>query len=127
MKKIVLAYLVAILSCGVSLAVQTSSADSVSPSSQGSFSEASRSPQVCVFSLTSYSGTINSLGNSGSFKVGLSCAQDVDVNATVTLYIDKEPVSSMVVTIKAGETYSKDEHFKISSSYSGKSYKLDVI
>lgn len=85
----------------------------------------SYSPQVCQFSLTSYSGTIER-GNTSNFKVGLSCPQEADVRATVIVFIDDEYVASKVVTVKAGKDYSDIVYISAGSSYNGKRYKLVV-
>lgn len=84
------------------------------------------SPQVCQFSLTSYSGTIDGGGNTGSFKVGLSCPQEEDVRATVVVFIDNEHAASKVVTVKAGQDYSETVYINTGASNSGKRYKLVV-
>lgn len=83
------------------------------------------SPEVCQFSLTSYSGTISS-DYTGRFKVGLSCPQEMDVRATVVVLINNEHVASQVVTIKAGNDYSESISIKVGSSYNGERYKLVV-
>lgn len=83
------------------------------------------SPQVCQFSLTSYTGTISN-GGTDRFQVGLSCPQENDVRATVVLFIDKEYVASKVVTIKAGKDYSEPLYIQVGASYNGKRYRLVV-
>lgn len=88
-------------------------------------SESASSFLVCKFSLTDYSGTINS-GKTDNFKVGLSCPQGIDVRATVGVYIDGKRVASKVVTIPAGEDYSDDKYIQVGSDYNGMSYELDV-
>ena len=88
-------------------------------------SESSYSPQVCQFSLTSYTGTISSSGYTGSFKVGVSCPQDTDQRATVVVYIDDQPVASQVVVVPAGKDYSTSTEIEV-SGYAGKRYHLLV-
>lgn len=88
-------------------------------------SESSYSPQVCQFSLTSYTGTISSGGYTDSFQVGVSCPQDTDARATVVVYIDDQPVASKVVVVPAGRDYSASTSIKV-SGYAGKRYRLLV-
>lgn len=83
------------------------------------------SPEVCQFSLTSYSGTIHS-GNTDNFNVGLSCPQEKDVRATVIVFINNEHAASKVVTIKAGKDYSESIFINVGHSYNGERYKLVV-
>lgn len=87
-------------------------------------SETSYSPQVCQFSLTSYSGTINS-GSTDSFQVGLSCPQNTDARATVVVFIDGQTVASKVVVVPAGKDYSAPTSINV-SGYNGKQYRLIV-
>ena len=82
--------------------------------------------QVCKFSVSKTSGTINTQGHSGSFTVLLSCEQAEDINATVTLWIDGEAVANMVVKVSKGKTESSLQSFSSLSDYEGKSYKLTV-
>lgn len=91
-----------------------------------SSSETGYSPQVCQFSLTSYSGTISSAGNTKDFKVGLSCPQQEDVRATVVVFINGEHVGSKVVTVKAGKDYSESVSINVGTEYYQKQYKLVV-
>lgn len=84
------------------------------------------SPEFCQFSLTSYTGTINSSGNTGDFKVGLSCPQECDVRATVVVFINDEHIASKVVTIKAGKEYSSIVSIFVGDSYRNERYKLVV-
>ncbi|MDE6283934.1 MAG: hypothetical protein K2L97_08105 [Muribaculaceae bacterium] len=91
-----------------------------------SYSVMADSPQVCQFSLTSYSGIINNSGNTGSFQVGLSCPQTEDVRATVVVLINNEHVASKVVSIKAGKDYSNDVYINVGTGYYGERYKLVV-
>lgn len=88
--------------------------------------EVSYSPQVCQFSLSKYSGIINSAGNTDSFKVGLSCPQEENVRATVVVFIDNEHVASKVVTIPARNDYSSDVYITVGTEHNGKRYKLVV-
>ena len=88
-------------------------------------SESSYSPQVCQFSLTSYTGTIDSSEFTGSFQVGVSCPQDTDQRATVVVYIDDQPVASRVVVVPAGKDYSISTRIKV-RGYAGKQYRLLV-
>ena len=83
------------------------------------------SPQVCQFSLTSYSGTINA-ASTDPFQVGLSCPQEGDVRATVVVFINGEHVASKVVTVKAGKDYSDSVFINVGHSYNGQRYKLVV-
>lgn len=85
----------------------------------------SYSPEICQFSLTSYSGTISS-GSTSTFKVGLSCPQDKDVRATVVVFIDGEHIASKVVTIKAGNDYSESVSINVGVSHNGERYRLVV-
>lgn len=91
-------------------------------------SEAStyNSPQVCQFSLTSYTGTIDKWGDTGYFKVGLTCPQESDVRATVIVFINNEHAASKVVTIKAGKDYSESVKISVGKSFEGQRYKLVV-
>lgn len=87
-------------------------------------SESSYSPQVCQFSLTSYTGTITG-GSTDWFRVGVSCPQDTDQRATVVAYIDDQPVASKVVVVPAGKDYSDSTYIEV-SGYAGKRYRLLV-
>ena len=120
MKKLFLASLATLLCCGMVVANEMPS-----PSQTTSEASASDSPLVCQFSLTSYSGTINS-GNTNTFQVGLSCPQQSDVRATVVVVIDNELVASKVVTIKAGNDYSDPVYISVGHSYNGQKYQLGV-
>ena len=88
-------------------------------------SESASSFLVCQFSLTDYSGKIES-GKTGTFKVGLSCPQEKDVRASVGVYIDGKIVASKVVTIPAGEDYSNSISINVGNEYNGMSYELGV-
>lgn len=88
-------------------------------------SHTSNSPQVCQFSLSHYTGTINS-SCTGAFTVGLSCPQETDAYATVVVVIEGELVASEVVKVPAGNTKSARTSINVGSSYNGKSYKLGV-
>lgn len=83
-------------------------------------------PQVCKFSVSSTTGTISSDGKSSEFSVLLSCEQDEDINATVTLWIDNEAVANKVVTVSKGKLKSNATSFIVSWDYAGKKYKLTV-
>ncbi|MDE6383695.1 MAG: hypothetical protein K2K79_05015 [Paramuribaculum sp.] len=107
------------------LGISAKASEMPSPSQTTSEASASDSPLVCQFSLTSYSGTINS-GNTNTFQVGLSCPQQSDVRATVVVVIDKELVASKVVTIKAGNDYSDPVYISVGHSYNGQKYQLGV-
>ena len=91
-----------------------------------SISENCNSPQVCQFSLSTYTGVINNSCKTGIFKVGLSCPQENDVYATVAVFIDGKIVASQVVKVPAGKTQSNDTAIKVNSNYKGKSYELGV-
>ncbi|MDE5799484.1 MAG: hypothetical protein K2H74_00500 [Paramuribaculum sp.] len=107
------------------LGISAKASEMPCPSQTTSEASASDSPLVCQFSLTSYSGTINS-GNTNTFQVGLSCPQQSDVRATVVVVIDKELVASKVVTIKAGNDYSDPVYISVGHSYNGQKYQLGV-
>lgn len=83
------------------------------------------SPQVCQFSLSSYSGTING-GVTNPVTVGLSCPQQEDMYATVVVFIDNAHVASDVVKVPAGSTKSASFQIRVGSEYNGKSYRLVV-
>lgn len=90
-------------------------------------SSETENPQVCKFSLSHYTGTINSSGQTSKFAVLLSCVQAEDVAATVDLYIEGELIASMVVNIEKGSRKSNiDYMFVIDNEYSGKKYTLRV-
>lgn len=105
--------------------LSANAADATMPSMSTSANTTTYSPEVCQFSLTSYSGTITN-GCTGNFKVGLSCPQEKDVRATVVVFIDDEHAASQVVTINAGTDYSNSVSIHVGSSYNGKRYKLIV-
>ena len=83
-------------------------------------------PQVCKFSLSHYTGTINSSSRTAPVTVLLSCAQEEDVTATVDVYIDGELVASKLYTITAGKKESESSSIEVPSEYKGKKYILDV-
>lgn len=89
-------------------------------------SSVSVSPEVCQFSLSSYTGTVESNGYTKEFTVGLSCPQQTDVNATVVAYVDGDIIASKVVTVKAGKTQSDGVTIYVGWEYKGKKYKLGV-
>ena len=99
---------------------------SASNSTTGTSSQTTYSPQVCQFSLSSYSGTINYSGNTEKFTVGLSCPQESDIYATVGVIIDGDLVATTVVKVKAGETRSTAQTISVGGKYAGKSYRLVV-
>lgn len=84
-------------------------------------------PNVCMFSLSSYSGTINVYGDTESFTVSLSCQYEEDQNCTVTVMIDGYREASKVVTIPAGKITSIGTVIKVDKRFSGKTYRLSVI
>lgn len=86
----------------------------------------SESPQICQFSLSKYTGTVDSRGDTGSFTVGLSCPQEKTVYATVGVVIDGSIVASKVVEIEANQTKSSTTYISVGSSYSGQKYNLLV-
>lgn len=86
----------------------------------------SASPQVCQFSLSKYTGTIDGAGNTNSFTVGLSCPQEETIYATVGVVIDGEIVASKVVEIDANKTKSSSTYINVGTSYSGQKYSLMV-
>lgn len=105
--------------------LQGNAIDSMSSSVIPTENSATYSPEVCQFSLTSYSGTIQS-GSTGSFRVGLSCPQSSDVRATVVVFINGEPIASKVVTVQAGKDYSIAVRIDVGYSYNGERYQLAV-
>ncbi len=88
--------------------------------------DAYESPQVCQFSLSSYSGTVNNGATTEMFTVGLSCPQKSSVYATVVAFIDNEHVASKVVEVKAGATSSSSVYLNMGTENIGKRYKLVV-
>lgn len=86
----------------------------------------SDSPQVCQFSLSSYSGTVSYLGNTETFTVGLSCPQESDVYATVVVFINQQHAASEVVKVAAGKTRSESTRIAVGGKYAGQSYTLAV-
>ena len=89
-------------------------------------SAVTNSPEVCQFSLSRYSGAINSSGNTDRFTVGLSCPQEKAVHATVAVFIDKEIVASTVVEVPANKTKSESVDIFVGKAYTGKKYQLVV-
>lgn len=85
------------------------------------------SPQVCQFSLSSYTGTISESGYTSSTTVRLSCPQESDIYATVVVMIDGEPAGSDIFMVKAGKTESASKQIQITDkAYYGKRYNLLV-
>lgn len=84
------------------------------------------SPQVCQFSLSLYSGTLDSDGDTGLFTVGLSCPQEETTYATVVLFVDDMHTASTVVKISAGNTRSDSTRIKAGRENAGKKYRLVV-
>lgn len=82
--------------------------------------------QVCKFSVSKTTGTIDTYGQSESFTVLLSCEQAEDINATVTIWIDGEAVANMVVKVSKGKTKSSSQYFSGLKDYKGNKYKLTV-
>lgn len=80
--------------------------------------------QVCQYSLSSYSGTIDAFGKTSNFQVILSCAQEVDTNWTVFVTIDGNVVASDIVTVAKGQTKSTSVYIGVAKEYSGKPYRL---
>lgn len=109
----------AIFAC--SGAISTFATISQTPSS----SYSNYSPQVCKFSLSSYSGEIYQR-QTQLFTVGLSCPQPGDTYATVVVFINNEAVASEVVMVPANCTRSKEVKITVGSDYNGKAYKLSV-
>ena len=89
-------------------------------------SVSSNSPQVCQFSLSSYTGKIDHNGDTNSFKVGLSCPQQNDIYATVVVFINGEYIASKVVKVPAGCTESAVTDINVGRSYEGSQYKLAI-
>lgn len=119
MKAVILSLLISLLG------LSANALEVISLSLTSSEMSSSYSPEVCQFSLTSYSGTITS-GSTGTFKVGLSCPQEKDVKATVVVFINGEHAASKVVTIKAGNDYSDSVSILVGKAYNGERYKLVV-
>lgn len=109
----------------ISMGLTTNASDTIASSKTSSASYTEYSPQVCQFSLTSYTGIIE-FGKTGKFQVGLSCPQENDVRATVVVFINGEHIASKVVTIKAGNDYSQGTEINVGTTYNGKNYKLVV-
>lgn len=87
--------------------------------------------QVCKFSLSSTTGTIAKEISSGicstfKFKVLLSCPQEAEVSATVSVIIDNEVVANKVVSIEKGKKESTECEIEVGGDYIGKKYKLKV-
>lgn len=83
-------------------------------------------PQVCQFSLSKYTGTING-GYTGSFRVRVSCpSKDDTLRATVGVFIDRELIASEVVEIRSGKTESGDININVGDDYNGKKFNLAV-
>ena len=108
------------------MSLPTFAAETNMTGQEPSSSEMYYSPQVCQFSLTSYSGTIDSSGDTSSFQVGLSCPQEEDVRASVGVIIDNALVASKVVTVSAGKDYSQSVYIPVGSQFIGKKYNLVV-
>lgn len=119
MKKALFLAAVAIMSLGSAVFASTNASDVESASASTS------SPQVCQYSLSHYSGTINS-GYTAQFTVGLSCPQKEDTYATVVVYIDDKLVASEVVQVPANSTKSALTNIRVGGSYNGKGYELGV-
>lgn len=83
-------------------------------------------PQVCKFSIDTPTGTITSGGETLISHVLLSCEQEDDVTATVTLWIDGEALHNKLATIEKGKKSSKGFYFGSLKDYAGKKYKLTV-
>lgn len=84
------------------------------------------SSQVCQFSLSTYSGKIDSNGCTSYFSVGLSCPQETDVYATVVVLIDGCHAASEVVKVPAGKTRSDNLRINVGRSFVGQAYRLVV-
>lgn len=109
----------------VLLVISAKAADMVSTAHVSPENTSIYSPQVCQFSLTSYSGVVTN-GYTDGFQVGLSCPQESDVRATVVVFINGEHAASKVVTIKAGKDYSERVDIKVGSMYNDQRYRLVV-
>lgn len=84
------------------------------------------SPQVCQFSLSRYTGTVDTNGMTEYFTIGLSCPQESDIYATVVVFIDDLHVASEVVKIPAKAIRSSSVNIRAGKTYKGRSYRLVV-
>ena len=119
MKKI-LVLLVSVFAMFAYDAVASNNENTTSPQTENS-------PQVCQFSLSYYSGTLDSTyATTSQFSVRLNCAQTEDVCATVFVYVEGECVASKVVCIEAGEKSSGLIKIDCPDEFVGKKYSLKV-
>ena len=85
---------------------------------------------VCKFSISNPTGEIRgtSTGNgvTYNFSVLLSCPQEKDVTATVSVHIGKDIVANEIVTIKAGMKSEACGGIKVNREYVGQKYYLTV-
>lgn len=108
------------------ISIASSASNSESYSQEPTTSNTNYSPQVCKFSLSSYTGKVDNLGRTHDFTVGLSCPQKEDVRATVTVLINNKRIASKIVTVKAGKDSSGREQIYVGDSYKGEEYELVV-
>lgn len=122
MKKI-LALLVSVFAMFAYDAVASNNENTTSPQTENY-------PQVCKFSLNHYTGTIVEIRDCALVSgvvVLLNCPQTEDVCATVTVFVDGEPIASEVICIKAGRKDSgSGENIVVPSEYIGEKYTLIV-
>ena len=87
-------------------------------------------PQVCKFSLSRYTGTVQHWERVKTyipkFRVYLNCPQTEDVCATVSVYVEGELVTSKVVCISKGLKASEEVEILVPTEYKEKKYTLTV-
>ncbi|MCH5329248.1 MAG: hypothetical protein J1E02_09525 [Coprobacter sp.] len=117
MKKFVFMAIIALLS--LSAAIFASNNQNVKSTTEN--------PQVCQFSLSRYTGTING-SHTDQITVRLSCPQATDVYATVIVVVgeDEDIIASDIFKIPANKTTSDSKCIYVPSEYNGKTYKLGV-
>lgn len=105
--------------------------DSVASNNENSTSpQTENSPQVCKFSLSCYTGTLQYKAGIAAytpkFRVYLNCPQTEDVCATVSMFVEGELITSKVVCISKGSTASEEVHISVPYEYKEKKYTLTV-
>ena len=85
---------------------------------------------VCKFSISNPTGVIHNpspnYGTTYGFSVLLSCPQEKDVTATVSVHIGKDIVANEIVTIKAGKKSEACNGIEVNKEYIGQKYYLTV-
>ena len=84
---------------------------------------------VCKFSISKPTGVIYDTSSGGTtygFSVLLSCPQEKDVTATVSVHIGKDIVANEIVTIKAGQKSEICKGINVNREYVGQKYYLTV-